>query len=167
MGDPSLIIPTEDIGIKDSLSYEEIHVQILDHQVRKLRIKEVALVKVLWRNQFVEKDTWEAEEDMNVSAELRKPGQGFAWGQKWSSGAGPVQGVGSGRDNEEEIPTSLQIQRSSKLRYRYSGSSTGISLIPLAVPVSYGEPPCFWRISFTFQYRQDVVGLVPTSIFVI
>ncbi|WMV19481.1 hypothetical protein MTR67_012866 [Solanum verrucosum] len=31
MGDPSLIIPTEDIGIKDSLSYEEILVQILDH----------------------------------------------------------------------------------------------------------------------------------------
>ncbi|WMV48324.1 hypothetical protein MTR67_041709 [Solanum verrucosum] len=34
-----------------------------------------------------------------VSAELRKSGQGFAWGQKWSPGAGPAQGVGSGRDN--------------------------------------------------------------------
>ncbi|WMV37915.1 hypothetical protein MTR67_031300 [Solanum verrucosum] len=50
MGDPSLIIPTEDIGIKDILSYEEIHIQILDRQVRKLRSKEVALVKVLSRN---------------------------------------------------------------------------------------------------------------------
>ncbi|WMV19619.1 hypothetical protein MTR67_013004 [Solanum verrucosum] len=50
MGDPSLLIPTEDIGIKDSLSYDEIPVQILDHQVRKLRTKEVASVKVLWRN---------------------------------------------------------------------------------------------------------------------
>ncbi|WMV49559.1 hypothetical protein MTR67_042944 [Solanum verrucosum] len=48
--DPLLIIPIEDIGIKDSLSYEEIHVQILDRQVRKLRTKEVASVKVLWRN---------------------------------------------------------------------------------------------------------------------
>ncbi|KAK4724590.1 hypothetical protein R3W88_027369 [Solanum pinnatisectum] len=64
MGYPSLIISTEDIGIKDSLSYEEIHVQILDHQVCKLRTKEVASAKVLWRNQFVEKATWEAEEDM-------------------------------------------------------------------------------------------------------
>ncbi|WMV45553.1 hypothetical protein MTR67_038938 [Solanum verrucosum] len=62
--DPSLIIPTENIEIKDSLSYEEIPVQILDRQVRKLRTKEVALVKVLWRNQFVEEATWEAEEDM-------------------------------------------------------------------------------------------------------
>ncbi|WMV37969.1 hypothetical protein MTR67_031354 [Solanum verrucosum] len=64
MSDPSLIIPTEDIVIKDSLSYEEILVQILDRQVRKLRTKEVASVKVLWRNQFVEEATWEAQEDM-------------------------------------------------------------------------------------------------------
>ena len=47
MGDPSLIIQTEDSGIKDSLYYEEIHVQILDCQVHNLRSKEVALVKVL------------------------------------------------------------------------------------------------------------------------
>ncbi|WMV45199.1 hypothetical protein MTR67_038584 [Solanum verrucosum] len=64
MGDPSLIIPAEDIGIKDSLSYEEIPVQILDRQVRKLKTKEVASVKVLWRNKFVEEATWEAKEDM-------------------------------------------------------------------------------------------------------
>ncbi|WMV33400.1 hypothetical protein MTR67_026785 [Solanum verrucosum] len=54
MGDPSLIIRTKDIGIKDSLSYGEIPVQILDRKVRKLRTKEVASVKVLWRNQFFE-----------------------------------------------------------------------------------------------------------------
>ncbi|KAH0714072.1 hypothetical protein KY284_006977 [Solanum tuberosum] len=41
-----------------------------------------------------------------VSAELRKPGQGFAWGQQWSPSAGPAQGVGSGRD----IESLLQIE---------------------------------------------------------
>ncbi|WMV46131.1 hypothetical protein MTR67_039516 [Solanum verrucosum] len=61
---PSLIIPTEDIGIKDSLSHEEIPVHILDRQVRKLRTKEVTSVKVLWRNQFIGEATWKAEEDM-------------------------------------------------------------------------------------------------------
>ncbi|WMV08782.1 hypothetical protein MTR67_002167 [Solanum verrucosum] len=38
--------------------------RFLDRQVCKLRTKEVASVKVLWRNQFVEEATWEAEEDM-------------------------------------------------------------------------------------------------------
>ncbi|WMV07874.1 hypothetical protein MTR67_001259 [Solanum verrucosum] len=42
IGDTSLIIPTEDICIKDNLSYEEVLVQILDRQVNKLRTKEVA-----------------------------------------------------------------------------------------------------------------------------
>ncbi|WMV28844.1 hypothetical protein MTR67_022229 [Solanum verrucosum] len=59
-----VILPTESIRIKDSLSYEEIHVHILDRQVRRLRTKDVASVKVLWRNQFVEEATWEAEEEM-------------------------------------------------------------------------------------------------------
>ncbi|WMV37773.1 hypothetical protein MTR67_031158 [Solanum verrucosum] len=64
MGDLSLILLTQDIGIKDTLSYKEISVQILDHKVRKLRTREVASVKVLWRNQFVEEATWEVEEDI-------------------------------------------------------------------------------------------------------
>ncbi|XP_070029986.1 uncharacterized protein [Nicotiana sylvestris] len=64
MGDPSLVVPTEIIGVKDSMSYEEIPVAILDRQIRKLRTKEIASVKVLWRNQMIEEATWEAEEDM-------------------------------------------------------------------------------------------------------
>ncbi|WMV51488.1 hypothetical protein MTR67_044873 [Solanum verrucosum] len=64
MGDPSVILPTANIKIKDTLSYGEIPVQILDRQVRKLRTKKVASVKVPWRNQFVEEASWEAEEDV-------------------------------------------------------------------------------------------------------
>ncbi|WMV10109.1 hypothetical protein MTR67_003494 [Solanum verrucosum] len=47
MGNPSLIVRTENVGIKDNLSYEEIPVQILNRQVCKLRTKDVASVKVL------------------------------------------------------------------------------------------------------------------------
>ena len=39
---------------------------ILDRQVRRLRTKDVASVKVLWRNDNVEEMTWEAEEKMNT-----------------------------------------------------------------------------------------------------
>lgn len=64
MGDPLFIIPTEDIGIKDTLSYIEISVQIFDHQVRKLRTKGVASLKALWLNQLVEEAAWHIEEDL-------------------------------------------------------------------------------------------------------
>ena len=50
--------------IKDRLSYEQILVQTLDRQVRKFRTKEIASVKVLYRNQFFEEATLEAKEDI-------------------------------------------------------------------------------------------------------
>ncbi|XP_070056079.1 uncharacterized protein [Nicotiana tomentosiformis] len=55
-------IESEAIEVNEELSYEEIPVAILDKQVQKLRNKEIAFVKVLWRNQQVEEATWEAEE---------------------------------------------------------------------------------------------------------
>ena len=64
MGHCSLIIPTDISEFQDKLFYEKIPVQILYYKVCKFRLKEVAAVKVLWRNQFVEEATWEAEEDM-------------------------------------------------------------------------------------------------------
>ena len=46
--------------------YEKVPIAILARQVRKLRNKEVASVKVLWRNQQVEEVTWEEEEAMKL-----------------------------------------------------------------------------------------------------
>ncbi|WMV24171.1 hypothetical protein MTR67_017556 [Solanum verrucosum] len=57
VGDPTSVVPFESLDIKEILSYEEVLVDIFDRQVKKLRNKEVASVKVLWRKQRVEGDT--------------------------------------------------------------------------------------------------------------
>ena len=59
IGDHSLVLPVEEIKVTDSLSYEEEPMAVLDRQVRKLRSKEIASVKVLGKNQKVEEATWE------------------------------------------------------------------------------------------------------------
>ncbi|WMV30458.1 hypothetical protein MTR67_023843 [Solanum verrucosum] len=64
IGDSSSIIPLEGLGVDESFSYKEVPVEILDRQVKRLRNKEIASVKVLWRNHLVEGATWEAEADM-------------------------------------------------------------------------------------------------------
>ncbi|XP_070002626.1 uncharacterized protein [Nicotiana sylvestris] len=64
VGDPSLIIPIKTIEVNEESTYEKIPVSVLDRQVRKLRNKEIASVKVLWRNQQIKEATWEAEEEM-------------------------------------------------------------------------------------------------------
>ncbi|KAF3622611.1 putative membrane-bound transcription factor site-2 protease-like [Capsicum annuum] len=66
IGDYSLVLPVEEIKVSDSLSYEEESVEILDCQVRKLRSKEIASVKVLWRKQKIEEATWESEDDIRA-----------------------------------------------------------------------------------------------------
>ncbi|WMV08068.1 hypothetical protein MTR67_001453 [Solanum verrucosum] len=47
VGDPINIVPLENLGVKENLSYEEISVEILDRQVKKLINEEVASIKVL------------------------------------------------------------------------------------------------------------------------
>ena len=60
LGYPSSILSVEALGGDENLSYEEVPVEILDSQVKRLRNKEIATVKVLWRNHLVEGATWEA-----------------------------------------------------------------------------------------------------------
>ena len=60
VGDPTFIVPLESVAVKDSLSYEDVPVEILDRQVRRFRNKIFTSVKVLWKSQSVEGATWEA-----------------------------------------------------------------------------------------------------------
>ena len=64
LGYPTSILPVEGLGVDEDLSYEELPVHILDKQAKRLRNKEIATVKVLWRNHVIGGATWEAEADM-------------------------------------------------------------------------------------------------------
>ncbi|XP_069148010.1 uncharacterized protein [Solanum lycopersicum] len=64
VGDQASVVPLDIMEVKDSLSNEDLPVEILDFHVIKLRNKEVASVKVLWRSQSKEGSTWVAEATM-------------------------------------------------------------------------------------------------------
>ena len=53
VGDPASIVPLECMTVKYNLYCEDVPVEVLYHQVRRLRNKEVASVEVLWRSQSV------------------------------------------------------------------------------------------------------------------
>ena len=54
LGDPTSILPFEGLGVYEDLSCEEVPIEILDRQFKRLRNKEIVTVKVLWRNHLVE-----------------------------------------------------------------------------------------------------------------
>ncbi|XP_070022802.1 uncharacterized protein [Nicotiana sylvestris] len=63
-GDLSHVLEFRSVQFDKDLSYVEELVAILDRQVRKLRSKNIASLKVQWSGLPVEEATWKAEHDM-------------------------------------------------------------------------------------------------------
>ncbi|KAL0550368.1 hypothetical protein IC582_014876 [Cucumis melo] len=66
VADPTHIVDFEPLQVSENLSYEEQPVEILAREIKKLRSRDIPLVKVLWQNHGVEEATWEREEDMKT-----------------------------------------------------------------------------------------------------
>ena len=62
--DSSHVIQPQEVQLDTNLAYEKTPIAILERQVRKLRSKEIPLVKVAWRNHSGDEATWEVEADM-------------------------------------------------------------------------------------------------------
>ncbi|MCI36474.1 hypothetical protein A2U01_0057697, partial [Trifolium medium] len=65
--DPSHVIETDDIQVRDNLTVETIPLRIEGWEVKKLRNKEIASVKVVWGGPTGENATWELESKMKDS----------------------------------------------------------------------------------------------------
>ncbi|KAL0561248.1 hypothetical protein IC582_001670 [Cucumis melo] len=66
VADQTHVVDFEPLQISENLSYEEKPVEVLAREVKKLRSREISLVKVLWQNHGVDEATWEREEDMRA-----------------------------------------------------------------------------------------------------
>ncbi|XP_069147104.1 uncharacterized protein [Solanum lycopersicum] len=62
--DESHVISLDSVELGPDFTYEEETIAILDRQIRKLRTKEIASVKVQWKHRSVREATWEIESDM-------------------------------------------------------------------------------------------------------
>ena len=62
--DLSHVLDFSTVQLEGDMTYDVETVTILDRQVRRLRSKDIASVKVQWRGQPVEEATWENEREM-------------------------------------------------------------------------------------------------------
>ncbi|NAW06108.1 hypothetical protein FGF99_24615 [Salmonella sp. gx-f8] len=61
---PSHVISPTEVEIQPDMMYGEEPIKILAREVKQLRNKSIALVKVLWHRHGIEEATWEPEEIM-------------------------------------------------------------------------------------------------------
>ncbi|XP_019058864.1 PREDICTED: uncharacterized protein LOC109116956 [Tarenaya hassleriana] len=64
VANPSHVLQPQELEFTNATRFRDEPLQIMDRKVKKLRTKEVPLVKVLWRSQGVSDMTWEFEEEM-------------------------------------------------------------------------------------------------------
>ena len=64
MSDPSHVLEVHPVELRDYVTYEVQPETIVDRQVRKLRSKNIASVKVKWKGHSIEEATWELEDKM-------------------------------------------------------------------------------------------------------
>ena len=62
--DPSHVIQIDDVQVRDNLTVETLPMRIEDREVKQLRGKEIALVKVAWGGPADGNITWELESQM-------------------------------------------------------------------------------------------------------
>ena len=65
--DPSHVIPMDDVQVRDNLTIVTVPVRIEGREMKQLRGKEIALVKVVWQGAAGESATWELESKMRDS----------------------------------------------------------------------------------------------------
>jgi len=65
--DESHVIQVDELEVRDILTVETWPVRIEDWEVKRLRGKEIVLVKVIWVGPIGESATWESESRMKVS----------------------------------------------------------------------------------------------------
>ena len=59
--DKSHVLSLDSVELGPYFTFDEDPIAILDRQVRKLRTKEIASVKVQWKHRSVGETTWETE----------------------------------------------------------------------------------------------------------
>ncbi|XP_020700229.1 uncharacterized protein LOC110112374 [Dendrobium catenatum] len=57
-------LSADDVEIQKNLQYKEEHEKILAYDVRKLRSKQIHMVKIQWKHRTAREATWEKESDM-------------------------------------------------------------------------------------------------------
>nr|KYP59638.1 hypothetical protein KK1_015074 [Cajanus cajan] len=59
--DPGHVVELDDVHVKENLTFEKFPVAVVDHKLKELRGKSIALVKVLW-DVATGEVTWEVEQ---------------------------------------------------------------------------------------------------------
>ncbi|GKC75693.1 hypothetical protein Tco_1126467, partial [Tanacetum coccineum] len=66
LADANLYVPLDEIKVDKTLSFVEEPVEIMDREIKKLKRRKIALVKVKWNSKRGPEFTWEHKDQMRI-----------------------------------------------------------------------------------------------------
>ncbi|GKE00506.1 putative reverse transcriptase domain-containing protein, partial [Tanacetum coccineum] len=66
LADANLHVPLDEIKVDKTLHFVEEPIEIMDQEIKKLKCREIALVKVRWNSKHGPEFTWEHEDQMRI-----------------------------------------------------------------------------------------------------
>nr|GEZ37317.1 putative reverse transcriptase domain-containing protein [Tanacetum cinerariifolium] len=66
LADANLHVPLDEIKVDKTLRFVKEHVEIMDLEIKKLKRRKIALVKVRWNSKYGHEFTWEHEDQMRI-----------------------------------------------------------------------------------------------------
>ncbi|GJS88577.1 hypothetical protein Tco_0771213 [Tanacetum coccineum] len=70
LADANLHVPLDDIKVDKTLCFVEEPIEIMDQEIKKLKRKKIALVKVKWNSKRGPEFTWEHEDQMRIKSPI-------------------------------------------------------------------------------------------------
>ena len=64
VSDPMHILLVQDVSVGEDITYKEEPIDIIGRETRRLRNKEITMVKVQWHRHSLEECTWKMEQMM-------------------------------------------------------------------------------------------------------
>ncbi|GJT72619.1 hypothetical protein Tco_1031905 [Tanacetum coccineum] len=117
LADANLHVPLNEIKVNKTLCFSEELVEIMDQEIKKLKHRKIALVKVRWNSKRGPKFTWEHEDQMRINRDLiRRATCGYPWPE--------LEGKGFGIQQDEVKSSLIPLCHEKVVRIPLEGDET-------------------------------------------
>ncbi|GJV64037.1 hypothetical protein Tco_1474865 [Tanacetum coccineum] len=135
LSDESLVIPMKELRLDDKLNFVEEPMEIMDREVKQLKLSHIPIIKVRWNSKRGPKFTWEREDQIRAKkrARSRSSSSTFALPQVFEIGESSHKT--SLEHHEEQIETilnhldELPLERIEHMEDKIEGLGNGRVII--------------------------------------
>ncbi|GJU64216.1 hypothetical protein Tco_1246051 [Tanacetum coccineum] len=159
LADANLHVPLDEIKVDKTLHFVEEPVEIMDREIKKLKRRKLALVKVRWNSKRGPEFTWEHEDQMRINQLSANDKTGFGHnGVKESKVSETITSVSKVETSNDkvEMPRIKAIRMSEPIIKEWESDSEDDEIVVKPEEVTKTIKPSFEKIEYVNAKNKTV-----------